>query len=144
MVGQQKKNIFGLFFYLSSPLIFFSYMKSTPIYRGWKRDIWSFLDMNLGSWFKWEGSQPILAKNHYHELSWLVGSTYLDQLCKYILSEESNGKDLNHWLKITIMKNQSNFSPVKFQKHPLIPTCLSSRSLVLNILNFILNWLSNF
>jgi hypothetical protein len=41
------------------------------------------LDMNLGSWFKWEGSQP-LAKNHYHELSWLVGSTYLDQLCKYI------------------------------------------------------------
>jgi hypothetical protein len=31
-------------------------MKSTPIYRGWKKNMLSFMVPNLGPKFSWEGS----------------------------------------------------------------------------------------
>jgi len=34
-------------------------MKSSSLYKGWKRDIWSPLVPNLGPWFDPEASQPL-------------------------------------------------------------------------------------
>jgi len=46
-------------------------MKSTSIYRGWKKDVWSPLLSNLGPWFDTKGSQS-LAQSSHHVLSNLL------------------------------------------------------------------------
>jgi hypothetical protein len=46
-------------------------MESTPIYRGWKRDMLSFMVPNLGPWFSLERSQP-LARSCHHYLKKLL------------------------------------------------------------------------
>ena len=55
---------FGLFW---TRFLLFQAMKSTSIYRRWKRAILSTWRKNFSPWFSWEGSQP-LAQSRYHEL----------------------------------------------------------------------------
>jgi hypothetical protein len=54
LVGQLEKWWFlASFFTLFSPdFLFLFCTKFTLIYKRWKRDIWSSLDMNLDPWFK--------------------------------------------------------------------------------------------
>jgi hypothetical protein len=40
-------------------------MKSSSIYRGWKRNVWSPLMPNLDPWFDLEGSQLLAQSSHY-------------------------------------------------------------------------------
>jgi hypothetical protein len=39
-------------------------MKSTSIYRRWKREILSTLGKTFSPWFCWEGSQPLTRSRH--------------------------------------------------------------------------------
>jgi hypothetical protein len=66
---QIKKHGERLVFYSLSLIFFLSpqYPKSASIYRGWKRNILSFLGTNLDLWFNQEESQS-LAQSHHHEL----------------------------------------------------------------------------
>jgi hypothetical protein len=54
-------------------------MKSSSLYKGWKRDIWSPLVPNLGPWFDPEASQ-LLAQNSHHGLSGLLQEKGLVEL----------------------------------------------------------------
>jgi hypothetical protein len=62
-----------LFFFQYLHPIFSSFqdMKSSSIYRGWKRDVWSPLVPNLSPWIDSEGSQ-LLVQSRHHRLSDLL------------------------------------------------------------------------
>jgi len=54
-------------------------IKSTSIYRRWKRAIFSTLEKTFSSWFGWEGSQPLAQSRH--------GALSNCQICSCRLSE---------------------------------------------------------
>jgi len=65
---EKKEREVGWFFINFSPNFLHTQgMESTPIYRGWKRNILSLMVSNLGPWFSPGGSQP-LAQSRHHEL----------------------------------------------------------------------------
>jgi hypothetical protein len=62
-----KKNYAKNHFFLGFGFWFLSFwgMESTSIYRGWKRDMLSFVAPNLGPWFETKGSQLFVQSCHH-------------------------------------------------------------------------------
>ena len=52
-------------------------MKSSSIYRGWKRDVWSPLVPNLDPWFDQEESQPLAQSSHHGQSGLLQENGWL-------------------------------------------------------------------
>jgi hypothetical protein len=61
----------GFFLNFGFLFLFPQDMKSSFIYKGWKRDVWSLLVRNLGPGFDLKGSQPLTQSSH-HGLSSLL------------------------------------------------------------------------
>jgi hypothetical protein len=53
-------------------------MKSTVIFRGWRREVFSLITPNLGFCFGWEWSQLFVQSRH-HELSNLTVQGYMSR-----------------------------------------------------------------
>jgi len=55
-------------------------MKSTSIYRRWKRAIISTLEKNFNPGFRWEGSQPLVQSRHGALSNYQICSCRLPEL----------------------------------------------------------------
>jgi len=63
---KQRKTEGGGWFFVNFELdfLFHEGMKSTSIYRRWKRAIVSTLEKTFSPWFSWEGSQLLVQSRH--------------------------------------------------------------------------------
>jgi len=65
LVGRKKNRGEAAFLaYFGPDFLLPQAIKSTSIYRRWKREILSTMEKNFSSWFRWEGSQPLAQSRH--------------------------------------------------------------------------------
>jgi hypothetical protein len=55
-------------------------IKSTSIYRRWKREIFSTMEKTFSPWFRWEGPQPLAQSRHGVLLNYQICSCRLPEL----------------------------------------------------------------
>jgi hypothetical protein len=64
LAGRKNRGEADCLAYFGPDVLLPQAMKSTSIYRRWKRAILSTLEKNFSPWFRWEGSQPLAQSRH--------------------------------------------------------------------------------